>query len=117
MKEWVKVCEINDVTSESFLICEINGVSAGIIRYEGQLKSYLNVCPHAGAPVCKGFIEDTLISKERYKSVIESENSILICPWHGFEFRIEDGSAMIKESKNLVSISVREDESSIFLYL
>ena len=46
-----------------------------IARLDGVFSALGSVCPHKGGPLAEGSIEDRK----------------LVCPWHGWEFRLADG--------------------------
>ncbi|HVJ54359.1 MAG TPA: Rieske 2Fe-2S domain-containing protein [Aliidongia sp.] len=53
------------------------GERIAIFRHQGKLSAVVNVCAHQNGPLGEGRIIDGCIT----------------CPWHGFQFRPEDGCA------------------------
>jgi nitrite reductase (NADH) small subunit len=74
----------------------LDGLEIGVYRRGDGVRAYENVCPHAGGPVCEGLVlgkvepvidEAGLIRGERF-----SDDEVhIVCPWHAFEFDVEDG--------------------------
>jgi nitrite reductase (NADH) small subunit len=76
-------------------IVAIGRRQVGIIRDErGAVHAILNVCPHRGAPVCKGTLGGTMLPSEPGKLVYGNDGKVLKCPWHGYEFDIETGASL-----------------------
>lgn len=51
-----------------------------VLRSGGTVRAYVNVCPHAGRPLC-------LPSGK----TLVSEGKFVVCPFHGASFEIENG--------------------------
>jgi nitrite reductase (NADH) small subunit len=76
-------------------IVEIGRRQVGIIRGEdGVVHAVLNVCPHRGAPVCKGTLGGTMLPSRPGELVYGNDGKVLKCPWHGYEFDIETGASL-----------------------
>jgi len=61
----------------------INGIPVIVIKYNGEFKAYVAVCPHKGYVLCE-------------RTVREGK---LFCPGHGEQFKIENGQPTIGKSK------------------
>jgi len=55
----------------------IEGRSIAVFRDGGCVRALDGICPHAGAPLGPGTIEEGHV----------------VCPWHGFRFRLSDGAS------------------------
>lgn len=71
MAEWTKLGELAEMPAEG----QLREVTAGgatlcVARIGGALHALDNVCPHRGAPLAEGVVEDGRV----------------ICPWHGWSF-------------------------------
>ena len=53
------------------------GRSVAVFRDGGRVFAIDGICPHAGAPLGPGPIEEGHV----------------VCPWHGFRFRLADGAS------------------------
>lgn len=68
----------------------------GIFRFHGALYAYENACPHQGGPVCQGRLVDGVTERldEHRHSLglaFDKDDPHIVCPWHGFEYRIKTG--------------------------
>ena len=62
-----------------------------IFRHDGRLSAVLGVCAHQNGPLAEGRIVDGCIT----------------CPWHGFQYRPEDGCAPPPYSEKLPTFRLR----------
>lgn len=56
-----------------------------------------DVCPHAGASLCGGY----------------SDGSIVVCPWHGWEFEIATGKGLSVEGIDAETFRVVVEEGIV----
>ena len=76
-------------------IVQVGRREIGILRTDdATVHAVLNVCPHRGAPVCKGKIGGTMLPSAPGELVYGNDGKVLKCPWHGYEFDIETGASL-----------------------
>lgn len=89
------VARADDIPAGSRLIVDVAGRSVGIFNLGGKFYALRNLCPHAGAPVCRGInvglVESNLPGHFEYTR----EGEILQCPWHHWEFDIKTGESVV----------------------
>ena len=70
-----------------------DGRSIGVFNVKGKYYALRNLCPHAGAELCRGVVTgmNEAAGVGEYRWVREGE--ILRCPWHGWEFDIRTGQS------------------------
>ncbi len=73
--EWVPVCRPEDIVEGRAKIGTIGLERVAVFKHQGRLSAVTNVCKHQGGPLGEGKIVDGCIT----------------CPWHGYQFRPEDG--------------------------
>src|SRR5688572_12131518 len=76
-------------------IVEASGREIGVINDEGRLHALRNTCPHHGAPLCRGRVAGFMRVARPYEydySGDDVEDRVVLCPWHGYKFRLSDGS-------------------------
>ena len=83
-------------------IVEVNGRSIGVFNIKGSYRALRNVCPHQGAPLCRGALSGMAEPSPpgEYRWVRDGE--ILRCPWHGWEFDIATGRSTFNPHKTRV---------------
>ena len=65
-----------------------NGVEIGLFAVAGGYRAYRNLCPHAGAPVCRGEVSRAAGTGG------DQDLEILRCPWHAWEFDLATGACL-----------------------
>lgn len=85
-------------TEGRFVVIDVGRTSIGVIRMrDGALKAVLNRCPHKAAPICRGIVGGTWPPSEPGELRFERDGEILVCPWHGFEYDLNDGRELFHE--------------------
>lgn len=76
MSEFQPVCRTADVPEGQGRCFPVNGQMVGIFRDGGQFFAINDFCPHMGASLSDGHVE----------------NGVVLCPWHAWSFRLSDGA-------------------------
>ncbi|MBX7148293.1 nitrite reductase small subunit NirD [bacterium] len=71
----IKICKTNDVPVKEGKAFLVGNDEIAIFRHEGHFYAIDNVCPHQGAPLAGGEVRD----------------GVVICPFHGWQFKVSDG--------------------------
>lgn len=100
--------------SRFFAICSIDGIPEGtgrqfkvgdreiaLFRVGGRFYALDGLCPHAGGPLGEG----------------EVEGDEVICPWHGWVFRIATGDAPLVPEQSVSCIPVRVENDQVLVDL
>ncbi|MGQ0567872.1 MAG: Rieske 2Fe-2S domain-containing protein [Gemmobacter sp.] len=73
---WVEFGDLADFTEGRALIgAGAGGERIAVFKFKGKLSVLSNVCSHQGGPVGEGKVVLGLVT----------------CPWHGYQYRLEDG--------------------------
>jgi nitrite reductase/ring-hydroxylating ferredoxin subunit len=76
---------------------EVRGFRAGGRRVavarldDGTFRVLADVCPHQAAKMSDGSIERMWVSDTPGERRQSEERNVILCPWHGFEFDLENG--------------------------
>ncbi len=92
----------------------------GVYRIHGKLFAYLNLCPHQGGPACEGLlmaqVEEVIADDKTYHGMrFNHDDMHIVCPWHGWEFHMENGEACADPSFKLRKFDVVEREEEIYV--
>lgn len=99
-KKQINVGAAADFPVGKFKIIDIDGREIGITQLKnGEFRAVRNVCPHKGAPVCKGSICGTTLPSGVGELIYGRDGEILACPWHGFEFDLLTGDELIRAGR------------------
>lgn len=109
-KRPLTVCAASELPpGERKIIDTGDGRSIGVFNVKGKYYALRNLCPHAGAELCRGVITGMNETSEvgEYRWVREGE--ILRCPWHGWEFDILTGRSIFNPN----AVRVKTYEASV----
>src|SRR5713226_5621006 len=76
MSDFHTVCRVDDVTDGEGKTVVLGNKLIAVFRVEGQYYAIDDVCPHMGASLSGGYLEEGIVT----------------CPWHAWRFRLADGA-------------------------
>lgn len=92
-------CLLSEIPSDKGMKVIINDEEVALFKVKNVVYALSNVCPHQHRSIiCDGFIEDEFI----------------VCPAHGWKFRLEDGSQPDKR-KGIRSFETKIVEGSVYI--
>lgn len=69
----------------------VDGIAVVVVRSpDGKVYALRDNCSHAGAPLSRGTVR-RMIAGDKTGEYKLTHRYVLRCPWHGFEFSLEDG--------------------------
>lgn len=110
----------DELADNGVRIVEVGSVEIGIFRKAGRYYAYRNLCPHQGGPVCEGVrvpkVEIELDAEKKFlRHGFNAEEMHFVCPWHGWEFKLETGEAAGDPSIRLRRYKVTEKDGNIYV--
>lgn len=96
---FVKVCQLDEIPEGRAKITLIGQENIAIFKYDGKLSAVNNVCKHQNGPLGEGKIV----------------NSCIVCPWHGYEYRPEDGCAPPPFQEKVSTYSIKIKDGSVWV--
>jgi nitrite reductase (NADH) small subunit len=120
MKEKICIGRCEDFPDGGACIVELGELEIGVIRQNGRIYAYRNLCPHQGGPACEGVrlpaVIDDVDSENLFQGqkFVESEMHI-ICPWHGYEYRLSDGINVCDARLRLKKFEITEKDGSVYV--
>ena len=88
------ICRVGELPPGERKIVEVGRRSIGVFNVHGEYHALRSLCPHQGAPLCRGTITGTTRSSRPGEIIWERDGQILRCPWHGWEFDITNGRSV-----------------------
>ncbi len=76
MGEFIPVCRVDELMEGRGKLVKVGDRLVALFRTEDQIFAIDDVCPHMGASLSDGDVE----------------NGIVTCPWHAWRFRLADGA-------------------------
>ena len=96
MSAWQDVGSVADLERDGHVIARVDGREIGVLAVGGQLRGVRNRCPHHGGPLCLGTVRERVAGGPgRYEL---GGQSVLRCPWHGWEFDPATGRCLDDDS-------------------
>ena len=92
--ERVVVCAAEELPPGTRRIVKVGARSIGVFNVGGRYYALRNVCPHQGAPLCRGPLTGTTLPGPPGSYRYAREGEILRCPWHGWEFDVTNGRSI-----------------------
>lgn len=89
MSEFESVGPVDEIPLGQGKSYSINGKLVAVFRLEDGLFAISDACPHMGASLAGGFVEDGGVT----------------CPWHGWRFCVHDGSWLDNPTSKLRTAS------------
>ncbi|MEM8786652.1 MAG: Rieske 2Fe-2S domain-containing protein [Pseudomonadota bacterium] len=77
-----------------------NGERVAVFRHEGRLSAISNACAHQNGPLGEGRIVDGCVT----------------CPWHGFQYRLEDGCSPAPFTEKVPTYKLRLSDGRVEIY-
>jgi nitrite reductase/ring-hydroxylating ferredoxin subunit len=116
------VCNVDELKDGDRRIVRQGRTEIGVYRHSGQYYAYRNQCVHQGGPACEGIVRSRvveLLSPE--KTVIgqtyDESDPHIVCPWHGWEFKLKTGVCAPDPNLRLKSYEVTAREGGIYVVL
>jgi len=111
------VAAVDDLPPGGRKIVTVGGREIGVFNVDGHYYALRNICPHKGAPLCRGRLRPYVVSPTVTQIAHERENEILKCPWHMWEFDVKTGRAMHDPAVRVRAYRVAREGDEVVLYL
>ncbi len=101
MAERVAVTLSEKIPDGKSVVVNVRKKDIAIFRIGGVLHAIDDMCPHMGASLAGGFVEDGCVT----------------CPWHYWRFRLSDGTWADNPKVKIGSYRVTEEDGRVELEL
>lgn len=86
-----ELCSADDLQPGQMRAADAGSISVVVIRKpDGSFRALRNRCAHHGAPLSKGLLE-TMVRGDEVGHKELSDDLVVRCPWHGYEFGVDTG--------------------------
>ena len=97
---WLVAGHVDALGPDRGLVVQVpEGEAVAIFRHQDRLSAVSNLCAHQNGPLGEGRVLDGCIT----------------CPWHGFQYRLEDGCAPAPFTEKLATYRLRLEGRLILL--
>jgi nitrite reductase (NADH) small subunit/3-phenylpropionate/trans-cinnamate dioxygenase ferredoxin subunit len=101
MSDFHTVCRVDEVTEGEGKTVVLGNKLIAVFRVQGQFFAIDDVCPHMGASLSGGYLEEGIVT----------------CPWHAWRFRLADGAWADNPRIKIGCYSVRVEDNFIQIQL
>ena len=117
-----RVAASHEIPEGGRLVVDIGELTIGVFRVKGSLHAYENTCAHQGGPVCQGRImpgvaERLVPGSDDTSQYMDEEDLHLVCPWHGYEYRLTTGRHAGVDRIALRRFDVEETDGEVHVLL
>src|SRR5919201_1489223 len=109
----VVVCAVGDVPEGGMLAVELDGRKYVVVRDAvGGYHALRDICPHEGAPLSAGSLHRVVVG-DRQGDYRLSEQCVLRCPWHGWEYDVATGQSLVEPDSvrvNRLPLQIQGDD-------
>jgi 3-phenylpropionate/trans-cinnamate dioxygenase ferredoxin subunit len=115
VSSWQDVGSLDELERTGHVVGRVGGREIGVVLGpDGKPRALRNRCPHHGAPLCLGDVIDRLEAPApgRYAA---SGQAVLRCPWHGWEFDLEQGTCLDEPSLRVAIYPARVENGRVLV--
>jgi nitrite reductase/ring-hydroxylating ferredoxin subunit len=103
-------------------IVEGGKLGIGVYFIKDQWHAYQNSCPHQGGPACEGLtmakVEAIIAEDKTCQGMRFNHDEMhIVCPWHGWEFKMDDGVSSADKTYALKKYAVELEGEDVFVVL
>ena len=109
------VCAASEIPPGGRRIVEVDGRSIGVFNVAGRFYALHNGCPHRGGALCEGPICGTVLPTKDRSYAYGRDGEILRCAWHGWEFDIRTGRALVDPTVRARTYPVADADGTIVI--
>lgn len=97
---WVAACDIGRIREGRAVVVNLaDGEPVAIFRHAEQLSAISNLCAHQNGPLGEGRVVDGCVT----------------CPWHGFQYRLEDGCSPPPFTERIATYRLMLDGDTVLI--
>jgi nitrite reductase/ring-hydroxylating ferredoxin subunit len=100
------------------VLVEVDDKSIGLYRNGPAVRAVLNYCPHKGAPICRGRIENFApVTIPGEPLLLDCSRRVLRCPWHHWEFFLDTGRPVLPVKQRLKLYPTKTSDGWVYVDL
>jgi nitrite reductase/ring-hydroxylating ferredoxin subunit len=116
----VFVCKAGELKDGQVRLVSARDTEIGVYRHGGKYFAYRNHCAHQGGPACEGImlpkVEDVIAPDRTHQGQRFNEGEMhIVCPWHGYEYKLETGECATDRRIRLQRFTVTEREGGVYV--
>ena len=118
----IYVCSEKDMRDGDVRIVRQDRLEIGVYRHAGAYYAYRNHCLHQGGPACEGIIRGKVVDiyaedKSFVAQTYDDNEPHIICPWHGWEYKLKTGECAPDPKLRLKRHEVVQREGGVYVVI
>ena len=114
------VCDDGDMKDGDIRIVRQDRLEIGVYRYAGAYYAYRNHCLHQGGPACEGVLKGRVVDlfaedKSFRGQTYDYNDPHIVCPWHGWEYRLLTGECAPDPTLRLKKYEVVQQDGGVYV--
>jgi len=109
------VCDAGELAPGGRVVRDFGGRSIGVFNVGGRFYALHNRCPHRGGALCLGPVTGTALHDAGFRFVYGREGEVLRCAWHGWEFEIATGQALVDPAIRAKTFPVEVEDGGVYV--
>jgi len=116
----ILVCRDGEIAEGGVRVVRTGELEIGVIRQAGKYYAYRNFCPHQGGPACEGLRMPQVVDNIGQHGIFlgqsfDEADMHIVCPWHGYEYHLADGTHVANPRVRLQKFNVVERNGEIYV--
>lgn len=96
----------------------VGGRSICVLNVGDRYYALRSTCPHQGADLCRGTLSGSMLPSRPQEYRYGLDDSVLRCPWHGWEFDIRTGRSLFDpERMRVTTYPTLVEDGQLFIAL
>ena len=113
----VRVGTVEELRRERCRVVEVDGRRIGVLSVGDRFYAVHDRCPHMSAPICAGTVSGTFLPAGPHELVYGRHDSVIRCPWHGWEFDLGTGRSLLEPDRvGLKTYEVTVEDGEVVLH-
>ncbi len=113
----VHVGPIDSFKETNRLLLEVGNRQIAVFSAGEEFYALSNYCVHQGGPMCEGLLSGTMDTDDDGELLYNADKRVVSCPWHGWEFDVEDGEHLSDPQYRLPSYDVVVEDEQLYVEL
>jgi nitrite reductase/ring-hydroxylating ferredoxin subunit len=96
----VKACHVGELPKGQCRVIKHERTYIALIHHKDEIHAIDDTCPHLGGSLGTGWL---------------TEEGTIVCPWHGWEFRVSDGEGVWPTGIQVETFPVEVENDDVFV--
>jgi len=113
----VDLCALADLPQGRVRDLTHERLRLGALRVGDHVYVFPGVCPHRAGPLDRGKLEFPVVADEPGSIEVAHDLPAVTCPWHGWQFRLDNGCAIGAEDTRIKLLETQVVDGRVLVEL